>query len=84
MAHLVERKVLAGTEVEENLLQEPLFLSLPLTAIWRMSRARVVSLEQVIKRWAFVVCYLYDLRSRKHYNFSQITSQKTSHYLLRV
>ncbi|XP_050688141.1 uncharacterized protein LOC126981284 [Eriocheir sinensis] len=49
MGHLVERKILAGTEVEENLLQEPLLLSLPLTAIWRMSRARVISLEQVIK-----------------------------------
>lgn len=55
MGHLVERKILAGTEVEENLLQEPLLLSLPVTAIWRMSRARVISLEQVIKRWAIVI-----------------------------
>ena len=55
MEYLVERKVLIGTELEENLLREPLFFSLPLPAIWKMSHARVISLEQVIKRWAKVI-----------------------------
>lgn len=50
MEYLVERKILAGTELEEHLLHEPSFFSLPLPAIWRMSHARIISLEQVIKR----------------------------------
>lgn len=49
MEYLVKRKILGGTELEEHILHEPSFFSLPLPAIWRMSRARVISLEQVIK-----------------------------------
>lgn len=62
MEYLVERKILAGTELEENLLQEPLFFKLPLPAIWRMSHVRVISMEQVIKRWANVT-WVFSLYS---------------------
>ncbi|XP_071528013.1 uncharacterized protein [Panulirus ornatus] len=46
---LISRKMLATTDVGEQLLKENAFFSLPLTFLWRFSCIGVVSVEQIIK-----------------------------------
>ncbi|KAK4321097.1 hypothetical protein Pmani_008081 [Petrolisthes manimaculis] len=59
VGELVRSGVVDGGVLGETLLREPLLLSLPLHTLWKFSRTRVVSMEQIILR-------LHRERSTEH------------------